>query len=776
MDKKVKIKKLPEFRGGGMFGSQTPPRDEFKNPYIYSAAPEIKIRTTLGPTPRANANLEAERNETVLTNLQGEGLPEFFNIGGKPHSRGGTPLNLPANSFFFSQNKQMAIKDPEILSMFGKTGKKGSFTPAELSKRYNTNKYRQILVDPLSTKLERETAERMIKNYNMKLGALALAQESIKGFDNGIPVVSLGYMEENGIQPDQLLTAGVSADTQMPQFKGGGQHEGSYKVRIKSLSRSLPRYQDGSVVTTSETRYKTPPAKSIKWDPEKKGYDESLVREGHYIRQKDGSWKRVKGYKAVDYTGEIDSDERLGDFAKGYSMVSQKFQNPELKNKIVAEYRKAVKDMKPAGNLSAADIKAMQEMGEEEIIKNFLDLQRKNLAFNNKYGNIDNLDFNKELDKDPNLANKKLVELGYDPMSAAQVGAAQTVYNALYEVAKDPVGKQLLKGLKLRQVGTSNKSQSINEEGSISRADGFYGNTTLGEVLLPSDGEMDFEDLGTYEEETKHLGNSARELPARFWTQDLVNMTGALGDRFGVNKHNPWQPTPQWHAATPEFMDFRGTAARIGAQGTGLANTAAQYAGPQSQAALQQSIQRNMADPILKAQEMEQTANIETANKFNMFNTQSKNQYNLQKAAMDTQLFDKQQTVNQQFDNTKRALKWNMLNAFNQAWTNRGKTQTLNASQDNFAVDPITGMTYFTGDNRDLQERNQAATYEETVERLINAHPDWSEDTILAVAKQVNGEDDDADTSTTKKKSKSSRKGLADYGLTVDDLFPQQGQ
>ena len=117
-----------------------------------------------------------------------------------------------------------------------------------------------------------------------------------------------------------------------------------------------------------------------------------------------------------------------------------------------------------------------------------------------------------------------------------------------------------------------------------------------------------------------------------------------------------------------------------------------------------------------------------------------------------------------------------MLNAFNQAWTNRGKTQTLNASQDNFAVDPITGMTYFTGDNRDLQERNQSATYEETVERLINAHPDWNEDTILAVAKQVSGGDDDADTSTTKKKSKSSRKGLADYGLTVDDLFPQQGQ
>ena len=78
----------------------------------------------------------------------------------------------------------MKIKDPDILEMFGKTGKKG-YTPAELSKTYNLNKYREILANNTSSPRAIETAEAMIQNYNLKLGALALVQESMKGFENG---------------------------------------------------------------------------------------------------------------------------------------------------------------------------------------------------------------------------------------------------------------------------------------------------------------------------------------------------------------------------------------------------------------------------------------------------------------------------------------------------------------------------------------------------------------------------------------------------------------
>src|SRR5210317_962435 len=96
---KVKITKLPKGNIPKMYGDQTPPKDNTTPPgagggnYAGGNDPEIKINETLQPTSREHATLEAEKGETVVTNLQGEGIPEFYKIGGKSHSRGGTPLN-----------------------------------------------------------------------------------------------------------------------------------------------------------------------------------------------------------------------------------------------------------------------------------------------------------------------------------------------------------------------------------------------------------------------------------------------------------------------------------------------------------------------------------------------------------------------------------------------------------------------------------------------------------------------------------------------------------
>jgi len=212
MKRKVKITKLPKKVHGGetrMFGPQTPPVDNTSNPgpgsYIGGNDPKIKTRRTLKPTTEENANLEAELGETVVTNLDQGGIPEFYKIGGKRHSRGGTFLNLPENSFIYSRDNKMKIKDPDILEMFGKTGKKG-YTPAELSKTYDLNKYREILANNTSSPRAIETAEAMIQNYNLKLGALALVQESMKGFENGIPDIAQPYLQSVGIDPSQLVS------------------------------------------------------------------------------------------------------------------------------------------------------------------------------------------------------------------------------------------------------------------------------------------------------------------------------------------------------------------------------------------------------------------------------------------------------------------------------------------------------------------------------------------------------------------------------------------
>lgn len=155
--------------------------------------------------PRNEANLEAEGGETVYGDLNGDGMPEQNTIKGPRHSEGGVPLNLPEGTFIFSDTKSMRIKDCEILQMFNKPCGKKSYTPATLAKVFDLNAYREILQDPDSDKLDVRTAERMLKNYTIKLGALALAQESLKGFPQGIPAVAEPYIQAAGINPDEVM-------------------------------------------------------------------------------------------------------------------------------------------------------------------------------------------------------------------------------------------------------------------------------------------------------------------------------------------------------------------------------------------------------------------------------------------------------------------------------------------------------------------------------------------------------------------------------------------
>lgn len=195
------------------------------NAYMGKAGPQV--RKTMGAVPREEANLEAEGGETLVGDLDGSTMPSFFNIRGPRHSAGGVPMNLPDDTFIFSDTASMKITDPKILKMFNKSPKKGGYTPAELSKVYDINKYRKILQDPESGKMEVKTAEMMIKNYVMKLGALAIAQESKKGFPQGIPVISKPYMEANKITEADLMPEVAKQQQQqiMQQQQGAPQEQ-----------------------------------------------------------------------------------------------------------------------------------------------------------------------------------------------------------------------------------------------------------------------------------------------------------------------------------------------------------------------------------------------------------------------------------------------------------------------------------------------------------------------------------------------------------------------
>jgi hypothetical protein len=172
------------------------------------------VSNTIREVPRYAANIEAERGETVYGDLDGDGGLEHMKIGGKRHSQGGTPLNVPEGSFIFSDTAKMKIKDPSVLTLFSMPLKKGGYTPAEIARKYDINKYKAIVEDPEADKISKSTAQLMLTNYRKKLSALATIQEEMKGFPQGIPAVAEG-------SEDQMAIAAYGG--YLPEYQVAGQ-------------------------------------------------------------------------------------------------------------------------------------------------------------------------------------------------------------------------------------------------------------------------------------------------------------------------------------------------------------------------------------------------------------------------------------------------------------------------------------------------------------------------------------------------------------------------
>lgn len=205
--RKVKITGVPNMAYGGKVFNQIAPNALPD----HNDEPAHKVKKVLSPVSRASANIEAEKGETAFI-LNDDGLPAHYKIGGKRHSEGGTPLNVPEDTFIFSDTKGMIIKDPQILFQFGETKPK---TPAKIAEKYDMNQYRKVLSDKNSDDLQRQSAEKMIENYTMLLGKLAIVQESMKGFPQGIPMIAQPYMIMNNIKPEDILPK--PANQQVPQ-------------------------------------------------------------------------------------------------------------------------------------------------------------------------------------------------------------------------------------------------------------------------------------------------------------------------------------------------------------------------------------------------------------------------------------------------------------------------------------------------------------------------------------------------------------------------------
>jgi hypothetical protein len=166
--------------------------------------------------------LEAEGGETIYK----PGDQTFFRLNGPKHSQGGIELtgsqvnsktkDIP--SFIYSDTPSLKIKDKNILEHFGIAYKKSGVTPAEISKKYDLNKFKAILQDPNSDELARSTAQLMIDKNERRLAELATIQEKMKGL-------------------------------KAPKFAEQTLREGSAK-----FGGFMPTYDEGGMATTTTTK------------------------------------------------------------------------------------------------------------------------------------------------------------------------------------------------------------------------------------------------------------------------------------------------------------------------------------------------------------------------------------------------------------------------------------------------------------------------------------------------------------------------------------------
>lgn len=179
---------------------------------VYTDMPDspeqhVSSSITEDPNPDSPYVLEAEGDETIS---RPDG--SFATFQGKSHAEGGiktTAEQTPAGSYIFS--KVLKEKRPEVLQALGvnpkKYGRKG-VSYADLTKPYNTNRYIATINNKDADPLSKKTAEMMVDKYRDKHALVALAQESLKGFPEGIPDISQSVMP-------QMKFGGA-----LPQFQG----------------------------------------------------------------------------------------------------------------------------------------------------------------------------------------------------------------------------------------------------------------------------------------------------------------------------------------------------------------------------------------------------------------------------------------------------------------------------------------------------------------------------------------------------------------------------
>ena len=686
--------------------------------------PKAVLQTTMQPVARNIANVEAEKGEVVVTNStrgskEGDGGQhnyfDMFDIGGKKHYDGGTPLLLATDgegegngtSFIFSDNKKMIVKDPKMLEYFGVNPKKPQ-TFADISRNWveSVNKSKQILINSDADAVTKKSAEMTMENAAFKIAALKLLQESGKnGFGEGIPNNLDVFFDKLQVDPNSLfaMNQGDADKTNQAVTKafGGMVNSNNNYDEFPSLSKGgeLPKADKGANVQDPKDDL----TKFGKSDP-------TAEKQFAYIRDVLANDDNFKAALKREYEDAASHPENFG---AGYNDAFKL--NPASRDLVIKKDANA-------------------------IFADYLEFQKRNLML--KSHGRDVKGSGQQAIKGQ-VSNKNITEWatahGVPLPNRDGVASQQLSYIAFNNLAanKDKYNAELAKVMQPFEAEKSGAGDEIvfgsSEKGSISKADGVYTDTTGGENSKFTFKEPEASKAivdnkePSYQKPTNYRGLGATKTlnnPYALRREDQLGIDRAMQARWEIPEIHPWAKAPS--IVFPETV-YDSPERKIAAQNEQLGmflNSGNAFATSPGQAAANYSnvvatAYGNVADAIDKSATVNE--NLFTNN--NLQYTQLANQQNAVNAQMSTDQVNKENTLKQNLANSVGIAKDKITNLVANAWTNATDRFNLNALNENKKLDPITGQLYLANEKPLTPTRDTSKSFGEEFNVFASSMP-----------------------------------------------------
>jgi hypothetical protein len=599
------------------------------------------VSSTIGAVPRNAANIEAEGGETLYGDVDGDGVKEHMKISGPRHSQGGVPLRAPEGSFIFSDAKKMAIKDEEILKEFGLSPRPGGYTPAEIAERYDINKYKAIMEDPDADEISKSTAQHMVKNYQDKLARLAMIQEAMKDFPQGVPEVAQDLIQAN----QDMVEMAYGGYAPLPKAQFGFPWETFMNQSVPYTFAPGPGVnpqtgQSNATVVVQNKDPRKPPVTIKEDDIFNQQVIADLKKKGYDIKY---SPRIAKGDTKVPIRQARQKSGLYGDV--------QMAEIAELKARHPWYFANRPK-WDPT---NPADVFDFQTKYDEEFAK-----QKGYLYFDGQKA------FSKK--------DKKLGEYTYN---APGLDMSQPV---------DP-------GTKYKC--TPNGVVAV--PGNTPTGGGYFNiveplfNTYEEALAACKPKEKPKEDPKINPNKNTFTGNEPT--PFGWMTPDMVNMFAAAA--LPPKKYLPYMGAYKTITPDPTFYDpnreLAANAEQANIQGQYLAN----FAGPQSFLANSAGLQGKAAENAANILGRYNNLNVGVANDFSVRRADTKNKEMVANVERANELYKGNVIANEQYRNAKRQYLNNIAKTFGTAWNNRMNLGLLNATNPMYNIDNISGRSYF---------------------------------------------------------------------------------